>query len=377
VPTLPEEAFAAALASLPGVGPRTLRRWLDAAPPSSVWHRLAGGALDPRWREPVRSTDVGTVWERHRRHGVAVARRGGPGYPVRLAVDEEAPAVLFSLGDPTACDRAAVVSVVGTRSATRYGLGVAAQLGGDLAAAGVVVVSGLALGVDGAAHEGAVAAWECGRAAGSRPPGPPVGVVAGGLDRAYPRRHALLWRRVAAAGAVLSEAPVGAADLRWRFPQRNRIMAALADAVVVVECHAAGGSLHTVRAAARRGVAVGAVPGSVRSPASAGTNDLLADGCFVVRDVTDVLVAVGLARAADRPAKGRPTRPSAGAPDGDEPGAADQVGRRVLDVLDGEPCPIEEVLRRTGLRLDEAAAALEQLQAAGVARGTAGWWERA
>ncbi|MGH9088059.1 MAG: DNA-processing protein DprA, partial [Acidimicrobiales bacterium] len=292
--TLPDGAYAAALASLAGVGPRALRTWLDDAGPATVWRRLCEGELDLRFTSPARRTDVAGVWEAHRREGIDVLVRGRPPYPGALAADEEAPAVLFALGDPSVVDRFPRVAVVGTRTPTRYGLGVAAQLGGELSAAGTAVVSGLALGIDGAAHEGAVAARVAAAADGAAPP---VAVVAGGLDHAYPRRHALLWRRVAEAGAVLSEAPVGAADLGWRFPQRNRIIAALAHVVVVVECHATGGSLHTVRAATRRSVPVGAVPGSVRSPASNGTNDLLADGCFVVRDATDVLVALGLARA--------------------------------------------------------------------------------
>ena len=109
---------------------------------------------------------------------------GQPSYPLRLADDPQAPALLFCLGDPAALDAAATVALVGTRAPTRYGIGVAAEFGADLSAAGVSIVSGLALGIDGAAHEGA-----CG--AGS----PPIGVVAGGLDNPYPRRHARLWAR--------------------------------------------------------------------------------------------------------------------------------------------------------------------------------------
>ncbi|MGH9083247.1 MAG: DNA-processing protein DprA, partial [Acidimicrobiales bacterium] len=293
MPALPDPAYAAALASLSGVGPKKLRTWLDASTASVVWGSIVAGQLDRRWRQDACRTDVAALWEAHSARGIDVVVRGRSPYPECLAGDAEAPAVLFALGDPEIPDRYPRAAIVGTRTATRYGLGLAAQLGSDLAVAGVAVVSGLALGIDGAAHEGAVAAWESGRGKAA----PPVAVVAGGLDSPYPRRHGPLWRRVAAAGTVLSEAPVGAADLGWRFPQRNRILAALADVVVVVECHATGGSLHTVRAATRRGIAVGAVPGSVRSPASSGTNDLLADGCFVVRDATDVLVAIGLARA--------------------------------------------------------------------------------
>ncbi len=452
--TLPDEAYAAALATLPGAGPRVLRRWLDDGAPGDVWSRLSAGTGAPPMVAAARSADVGAIWSVHRRHGITVCLRGRPPYPACLADDLEAPAVLFALGDPAAADHFPRVAVVGTRTPTRYGLGVAAQLGADLAAAGVAVVSGLALGIDGAAHEGAAVVWEgarspdrCDVSNGSQPagatqdgapsigPAPPLAVVAGGLDRAYPRRHALLWERVARSGAVLSEAPVGTADLGWRFPQRNRILAALAEVVVVVECHATGGSLHTVQAAVRRGVTVGAVPGSVRSPASAGTNDLLADGCIVVRDTTDVLVALGLARPiaprrspvtgpGDKgvatlfdPPAGSGAQGASGIHDAhdahdthdvrtagtartatggtartataDTARTATGVGgvatgvvledptvRRVLEVLEWDPCPLDDVLDRTGLDLGAAAGALERLRAAGAARGDGGWWAR-
>src|SRR5204862_479680 len=160
----------------------------------------------------------------------------------------------------------------------RFRAGVARQLGRELAAHGVAIVSGLAIGIDGSAHEGALAA----KAA------PPVGVVGSGLDVVYPKRHRHLWDAVAAAGVLLSEAPMGAVPERWRFPARNRILAALSDVVVVVESHAAGGSMHTVRAAIDRGIPVMAVPGSMRNPAAAGTNQLLSEGVPPARDPDDI-----------------------------------------------------------------------------------------
>lgn len=372
---LPDAAYAAALASVPGLGPRGLRALLDAGPPQEAWASVRRGAavLGPRKARCAReaaSVDVASVWRRHVDAGVAVSLRGGPGYPAALAPDPEAPAVLFALGDPTGLDHRPRAAVVGTRSATRYGLSVAAELGAGLAAAGVTVVSGLALGVDGAAHEGAVAA--CRRE--PRGAGPPVAVVAGGLGRPYPPQHAGLWHRVAACGAVVSEAPLGAADLAWRFPQRNRVIAALSEVVVVVECHARGGSLYTVSAAARRAVPVGAVPGSVRSPASAGTNALLADGCLVVRDLDDVLVALGLARAHHSDA--RPAGATGAAENGGRVAPADADAVAVLDALGWERCTVDRLLERCGLGLGDCAAALERLAAAGLVHGDAGWWER-
>ena len=186
------------------------------------------------------------IWQRHEEKGIEVCWRGGPGYPDRLGGDPEAPAVLFCRGDPSVVDRYPTVALVGTRSPTRYGIGVAAQFGADLAAVGVSVVSGLALGIDGAAHEGATASGA-----------PPVAVVAGGLDDPYPRRHERLWARVAEQGAVYSESPAGVRTERWRFPVRNRLLAMLSDLVVVVESRHGGGSMHTVEAAAARGIPVG------------------------------------------------------------------------------------------------------------------------
>lgn len=422
---LPPGAFGAALASVPGLGPKALRSLLAGNDPAAAWAALVAGTPRPgiaRWASAVhaaRRMDVAATWRAHAEAGVAISVLGQPDYPRALADDPEAPAVLFSVGDLGALDGRPRVAVVGTRSATRYGLGVAAQLGADLAAAGVTVVSGLALGIDGAAHEGALAAWRAGRCDPSGAPGgtgepcnppvattaqthgtgvrsaPPVAVVAGSVASPYPRQHAGLWRRVAEAGAVVSEAPLDAADLAWRFPQRNRIMAAMADVVVVVECHPSGGSMHTVQAAARRGVPVGAVPGSVRSPASAGTNALLADGCFVVRDVSDVLVAVGLATAGsssrplalpglEDPAAGTVAAASAGGdvagaqpPSGPSTGAATgSRADRVLDALGWERCSVDQLLRRTGLGLDELSLALERLRAAGIVEGAGGAWER-
>ena len=148
---LPPEAFAAALASMPSMGPARLRALLAEEPPALAWERAAheGGAS-------VR--DVARAWQRHTALGIRVLLAGQPAYPERLEDDPQAPALLFCLGDPAVLADAPTVALVGTRAPTRYGIGVAAQFGADLSATGVSVVSGLALGIDGAAHEGACAA---------------------------------------------------------------------------------------------------------------------------------------------------------------------------------------------------------------------------
>jgi len=182
---------------------------------------------------------------------------------------------------------------------------------------------------------------------------------------------------VASRGALLSEIAPGGASARWWFSVRNRVLAALAHVVVVVECHHRGGSLHTVEAALARGVTVGAVPGSVRSPASAGTNRLLVDGAVPVRGADDVLSALELAIVADPTvvpprSRGATRRPRANTPRRD----LDASARRVLRSLDHDPATLEVVVTRCGLSIGETSLALEALAEVGLAVGVLGWWSR-
>lgn len=214
--------------------------------------------------------------------GIALLCRHDSAYPARLLEAADAPAVLHVLGDPGALPRGGVpaVAVVGARRATPYGLEVARGLARGLSAAGVVVVSGMALGIDGAAHTGALEAG-----------GPTVAVLAGGADRPYPRSKTALHSRLGAQPGccVVSEAPPGFVPFKWGFPARNRIIAGLADATVVVEAAERSGSLITAELAGDAGRLVAAVPGAVTNPMAAGTNALLRDGAEVVRDAQDVL----------------------------------------------------------------------------------------
>ena len=343
---LPAEAYAAALAGLP-IGPPKLAALLRRWPPEEAWAHAGD-----------RRVIVEDVWRSYVEAGVTVHTLGRPGYPSALAGDHEAPAVLFSSGEIGVIDGPRV-AIVGSRRCTRYGRDVAQELGRDLAAAGVGIVSGLALGVDGAAHLGALAAGD-GAA-------PPVAVVGSGLDVVYPRAHARLWAHVAEAGVVLSEAPLGARPEAWRFPARNRILAALADVVVVVESHASGGSRHTVGAADERGIKVMAVPGPVRSSASAYANDLLASGAAPVRDVVDVLVALHLEGRGPLLATDKPKAPS-------EPD--DPAELAVLDAVGWQPASLDDVVARTGMSAVEVSVSLAHLEVSGWVVATAGWWER-
>jgi DNA processing protein len=366
---LPPQAYAAALAGVPGLGPARLRTLLRSRTPATAWAVVRGEAPVPpqlaeavrrapdlpvRWRAHARRHDPAVVWQRCAATGVDVHVLGCPGYPDVLAADREAPAVLFVRGDLAALGGRRV-AIIGTRNATATGRDLARELGADLAGAGVRVVSGLARGIDGWAHRGALSASGA----------PPIGVVASGLDVVYPPEHRRLWSDVAERGLLLAEVPPGTSPEAFRFPLRNRILAALAEIVVVVESRATGGSLLTVDAAERRATPVMAVPGSPRNRAAEGTNALIADGVAPVRDATDVLVALGLSsgRTASSSASLRP--PLA---------AQDQA---VLDLFGDAPLDLEHLLAVSGRDMGETVLALARLEADGWLLRTGGWFERA
>jgi DNA processing protein len=305
---------------------------------------------------------------------------------------------LFVLGSPGALSAAPTVAVVGTRRCTPEGLSVAYELGRDLAAAGVTVVSGLALGIDGAAHGGALAA--------RRPlAAPTVGVAASGVDVVYPRRHRALWSEIGRWGAVVSETAPGSPAQAWRFPARNRIIAGLAQVVVVVESHLRGGSWHTVDAALEAGKEVAAFPGPVRSPASAGTNRLLATGAAVVTSADDVLdlLDAGSRTSGRRPAarlhprppedpplpdmgararvSGSPMPRPQGCPPGPLPGREtprpqDALASALLAALPRRPTCLDELVERSRLPVGAALVALDCLESAGLVAEDNGWWWR-
>jgi DNA processing protein len=364
---LPDEAWVVALSSLPGVGPSRLRWLLTQGEPESVWRNVLSGSLGnaahdasiriplaylEQWSVAAKSVDPAAYWNAHVEAGIGVMTRWSASFPQELADDDDAPVVLFWLGDIDLL-AGTRVAIVGTRRATRYGIDVANEFARELSLAGVSVVSGLALGIDGAAHAGALAVDGA----------PPVAVVGSGLDRVYPRAHRALWRAVAERGVVLSEYPLGASAVAWQFPARNRIIAALSDVVVVVESQSTGGALGTAVEAARRGRAVLAVPGPVTAPSSAGTNQLLFDGCGPARDVGDVLLALGREPERRRSASEQRPRPT---------GAA----KTVLDSLPWQAVPVEHVLVSTGLSLGEAMLMLEGLESDGWVSQRAGWIER-
>ena len=247
--------------------------------------------LVQRWSSELRSIEPERLLGRVTAAGGQLLGPDDASWP--FGGEDEAPLVIFCRGDRALLEPVPRVAIVGTRRCSAIGREVAFDFGRRLALAGITVVSGLASGIDGAAHAGTLAARSELDPGGS---GAALAVVGTGIDVVYPRSNRKLWDRVGEDGLIVSEAPLGARPERWRFPARNRLIAALADVVVVVESHVTGGSLLTVDEALARNRRVMAVPGSVTSPASAGSNQLLLDGCEPACSADDVLAALGQER---------------------------------------------------------------------------------
>lgn len=333
----PAEAFAVAAGT---AAPHPAVRQLLRPPVSDAWRASASRRPPAEWSRACTTL------------GVTAHAMGDATYPDVLRLDPEPPAVLFVRGDLAVLDGRRV-GVVGTRNATQVGRDTAFELGRALAEAGVAVVSGLAKGIDGAAHRGVLAVGG----------GRPIAVVGNGPDRPYPRVHAQLWADVCASGLLLSEWPPGTAPEAYRFPMRNRILAALSELLVVVESRERGGSLITAQAAIERGVDVMAVPGSVRNRAAAGTNQLLRDGAAPVTSADDVLLALGL----DHRRAGSVTYDPRPLPRG--------VEADVLAACREDPRTLDEVVSVLELPITEAAIALARLERAGWIREAGGWFE--
>lgn len=352
------------LMSLKHAGPRRLRALLAVASGIEVvdalqrQHRPVATA-DPSiesvsiapavwegWFGEIRAKSAAVDLDAHRSDGGQVLYPGHEAWP--FSADPDPPILAFVKGAVDLFERRPSVAIVGTRRCTSAGRSVADAIGRDLAESGVTVVSGLALGVDAAAHRGALSVA-----------GPVVGVVASGLDVVYPASNRTLWEAVAADGVLLSEVPMGQRPTKWRFPARNRLIAALSDAVVVVESHARGGALSTVDEANERGVSVLVVPGSTRSPASDGTNALLVDGATPVRGAADILDFLGFRSS---PRLGQATPPTQLViPLGD------RSGRRqlVLDAVAAGPVHIDRLIELLGVSPPLAAATIDELASDG------------
>ena len=255
------------------------------------------------------------------------------------------------------------MAIVGSRRPSPYGEAVAEQLGTDLARARVIVVSGLALGIDAAAHDGAIGA----RRSGAATAGPPVAVLAGGADRPYPARGHQLHAAVCEAGAVVSELPPGFGVHRWAFVARNRIIAALSHVLVVVEAAERSGSLTTADFAGAIGRTVAAVPGRVTARTASGTNGLIHDGAPLVRDARDVVDLLAMSGGPAIAVPAEPARP---------PDLAPELAGLLARIEDGEGTLGE--LATTASESRAVLGALGELEALGlVRRGFGGRYERA
>ncbi len=347
------------LLHLPKMGPVRSRWLLESSEPVEVVEQLRRGRLpvdvrpapvgvNPQlvaeWIQRVRSLDPAELRERHGELGINLLAPDDHRWP--LGDDPEPPLLLFYMGDLDLLRVPLAMGVVGTRRCTSVGRTVAFGIGRDLAAAGVAIVSGLALGVDGAAHRGTLEAR-----------GAAIGVVGSGLDVIYPGGNRQLWGDVSTDGLLVSEAPAGARPQRWRFPARNRLIAGLSDGLIIVESHSRGGALLTVDETVDRGKPVFAVPGSVLSAASDGTNGLLVEGATPVRNAVDVLAHLGLiveerreprdamaATPQDAAPEASTERDTSGAREAEGPASANAAGEALAGQgpdgsADGAPAP--------------------------------------
>jgi len=277
---------------------------------------------------------------------------GTPAYPALLAALETAPPVLAARGDPGLLDRPAV-AIVGARNASAAGARFARQLATDLAAEDMVVVSGLARGIDAAAHQGAMA-------------GGTIAVVAGGVDVVYPPENAALMAEIAEKGLILAEQKPGVEPQARHFPRRNRIIAGLAAGTLVVEGAPRSGSLITARIAAEAGREVMAIPGSPLDPRAQGCNLLIREGATLVQsaaDVVEALSAFGQGSGSQLGLRFRAAEPAWSEPPALDAGDADRA--EIERLLSPTPVAIDEIVRLSGLPPAVVATVLLDLELAG------------
>ncbi|MEW6567544.1 MAG: DNA-processing protein DprA [Chloroflexota bacterium] len=339
-----------------GIGAVRLRALLDAfGDLEAAWHAplidLQAVGLDQRCVQGIlearETMDLDEDVRKIEASGYRLVTWEDADYPSRLLEIDAPPPVLYVWGALEPQDRLAV-SVVGTRRPTAYGMAAARDLAGLLASSGVTVVSGLARGIDAVAHR---AALEAG--------GRTLAVLGSGLDRLYPPEHRRLAEAVAGSGAVLTDYPLGTAPEAGNFPPRNRLIAGLSLAVVIVEAGEGSGALITADFAAEQGREVFAVPGSIYSRASRGTNELLRAGARPLVSPEDVLEALNLDAIVRQEAA------SQALPE-------DRTEAQVLEALSAEPVHVDELTARIGLSPSQISASLAMLELKGRARQVGG-----
>ncbi len=290
-----------------------------------------------------KSLDVGAIWDKIAAQGIQVVTWEDDTYPERLHTIDAAPPVLYMRGEVSSVD-AWAVAIVGTRRVTRYGRQVAEELAAALAAQGITVVSGLARGVDGVAHRAALRAG-----------GRTLAVLGSGVDKIYPPEHRHLADEICAQGAILSDYAPGTPPDAVNFPPRNRIIAGLSLATVVVEAGESSGALITARFALEQGREVFAVPGNIYAPLSVGPNRLIRDGARPLLSVDDLLDALNVSRVAQY----RQARLAL--PD-------DPVEAQLLSLLENESLHVDELSVHANLPVSEVSAALTMMELKGLVR---------
>lgn len=351
-----------ALASLPDVGDQRFARLISAfgspvrvleevSSPAFSAQKLPKEAVDAiqdlarNWGHRLgQAPGVAQVVEASERKNLDLVCLGTAEYPPSLALLPDPPPVLFRRG-PAPLDQHAV-AIVGSRGATGYGRLMAERLAFDLARRGLIVISGLARGIDGAAHRGALAAG-----------GRTIGVLGCGVDVVYPAEHRSLMERMAAEGGLLSELPPGTGPVPHHFPKRNRIISGLSLGVVVVEAGDKSGALITANLATQQGRETLAVPGNATSPMSRGPHRLIREGAALVESAEDVLEALGLKQDGPR------LHPAAFAGSG-FPAAqtADGAEAKVWEALSGQPADADDLVAATGLAAADVQVALMLLE---------------
>jgi DNA processing protein len=329
------------LTSVPGLGPRTLRRFLaELGLPGAVLAAsratlaaIVGDALAARILG-VRP-DASALLDWASREGNAVLTLADAAYPAQLLEVADPPALLYVRGDVSLLGRRAL-AIVGSRNPTPQGLANAESFARAFSQAGVTIASGLALGIDTAAHRGALEG-----------PGSTIAVLGTGIDVAYPARNTALHERIAASGALVSELPLGTPAVASNFPRRNRLISGLAHGVLVVEAAISSGSLITARMAAEQGRDVFAIPGSIHSPLAKGCHALIKQGAKLVENAADVLDELAAARGNAPPVRAAPGDPAADA---------------LLAHLGHEVCDLDTLASRAGLTPAEVSSMLLKLE---------------
>lgn len=346
------------LTLVPGIGGEGQRRLLQsfgdpeavfAAPPSAL-RGVLGGGLAERLLAHDSSAEIEAALDWASRAGNQILTLADAAYPQALLTAADPPILLYAKGDVTLLNRPAL-AIVGSRSATKQGETNASAFAQALAGAGLTIVSGLAAGIDAAAHRGAL-----GEAAST------VAVIGTGIDRIYPARNEALAREIAARGCVLSEFPLGTPPIAANFPRRNRLIAGLSRGCLVVEATKQSGSLITARLAAEAGREVFAIPGSIHSPQSKGCHALIKQGAKLVESAQDILEELRWEKVVN-PAGLPPVKEAETDP--------------ILVALGGDPCDLDTLSARTGLPADALLSRLLPLELEGrVTQLPGGRWQR-